>query len=409
VNISILVYTGSWGGAQLHTTSLLKTLAGRGHTLTIVELGRDRYAKSLDPYIDCAQVVPFPGLHGGGRSIGWIEAWRLVRRLPRDVCVLVKSDFEIGNWKLDWVARFWFKYYITIEHMNPPSMPAKTSRRYLGGLIGGVGLWWFKVFLQRWARSLGPHLIVTVSDVIRQSLIAVYRFPSRKILTMPSGTDTAKFAPNREYRRRWRAARRIPEGAIIFGAVGRLDEVKGYEIAVEQFILLSRQLPHRDMWLVLVGEGPLEGKLKSAAAAGEFADRILFESFTEQPWEVYPAFDLFIMPSRTEGLPFALLEAMACGCPPIAMEVGTIPYLVTNSLTGWLVAPGDRQGFFAAMMSAAETAPERLVEIGLTAREKILTDFQAKPLFARLADLVERCGDRGNAASRTRLKEAVER
>jgi glycosyltransferase involved in cell wall biosynthesis len=336
VNVSIFVSTGSWGGAQLHTVELSRTLTARAHSVKIVEIGRDGYAKSLEKYIDGVEFFPLQRSKGL-QTIGWIEASRLVRKLPRDVCVLVKSDFYTGNWKLDLAARLWFRRYIAIEHTNPPLMPPRTSRSYLGGFVRGVGLWWFRQFIQGWARSIGPHLIVTVSEAVRRRLIDAYRFPRRKIVTVYSGIDTTKFAPNFHFRRSRRAPWGISENTLVFGAVGRLTQVKGFSLAVELFASLARRLPYRDMRLVFVGEGPLELNLKFAAAASGFGDRIIFENFIAQPWRVYPAFDLFVMPSTTEGLSLALLEAMACGCPPIAMGVGGIPEVIADPNTGWLV------------------------------------------------------------------------
>ena len=374
--------------------------------MKIVELGRDRYAKSLENYIDCVEFVPLQR-STALQTIGWIEACRLVHKLPRDVGVLVKSNFETGNWKLDLATRLWFRHYITIEHTEPPLMPPRTSRRYLGGFLRGVGLWWFRMFIPRWARSIGPHLLVTVSEAVRRRLIDVYRFPGRKVVTVYGGIDTTKFTPNIEFRRSQRAAWGIREDTLVFGTVGRLHEAKGYSLAIELFASLVRRMPDRDMRLVFVGEGPLEAKLKAAAAASGFGDRIIFENFTNQTWRVYPAFDLFVMPSTTEALGLALLEAMACGCPPIAMGVGGIPEVITDPNTGWLVPEKDRERFFAAMINAAQSTPKRLAEMGRRARERVMANFDVKLVFARLADLIEFGADGQRSVSRSRIDKMV--
>jgi L-malate glycosyltransferase len=118
-------------------------------------------------------------------------------------------------------------------------------------------------------------------------------------------------------------------------------------------------------------------------------DRVKFAGFTEKPWEVYPAFDVFIMPSRTEGLPLALLEAMACGCPSIAMGVGGIPEIITEKGLGWIVQPGDRVGFLAAMRGAVESDPGERGRMGWRAREHVVRHFNAKEQFFKLTELIE--------------------
>src|SRR5262249_34118442 len=179
----------------------------------------------------------------------------------------------------DLAARVWFRRYITIEHMCSPLMPSRSSRRYLGGLVPGVGLWWFRQFIQHWARSIGPHLLITVSEAVRERLINAYRYPARKIATVHSGIDTTKFTPRIKFRNDWRTARGFSEDTFVFGAVGRLHEVKGYSLAVELFASLARSIPHRDIRLVFVGDGPLQEELKEAATASGLGHKITFESF----------------------------------------------------------------------------------------------------------------------------------
>src|SRR4029453_2276649 len=81
-------------------------------------------------------------------------------------------------------------------------------------------------------------------------------------------------------------------------------------------------------------------------------NRVIFSPFCGGPWEPLNALDVFVMPSRNEGLPMALAEAMACGCCPVATAVGGIPELVSRSDLGWLV-PAPAGGAFATAMIAA--------------------------------------------------------
>jgi len=402
MNVSVLVSTETWGGAEIHTTQLSRTLVARGHSVKVVELGGEQYTNSLKQYIDSVEFLSLQRSKAL-QTIGWIEIYRVLRRLPRDVCIFVKNHFGTGNWKLDLAARVWFRRYITIEHMCVPLMPSRSSRRYLGGLVPGVGLWWFRQFIQRWGRSIGPHLLITVSEAVRQRLINAYRYPARKIVTVHGGIDTTKFTPNIQLRQDWRAARGFGEDTFVFGAVGRLHEVKGYNLAIELFSALARSMPHRDIRLVFVGDGPLQEELKEAAIASGFGDKILFESFTYEPWRVYPGFDVFLMPSTTEALGMALLEAMACGCPPVAMGVGGILEVITHPDTGWVVPEGDRQEFLAAMRSAVQSTSQKLTHMGLKARRRVVDNFDAKATFARLTDLIESGTDDGSVAWRKRI------
>jgi colanic acid/amylovoran biosynthesis glycosyltransferase len=104
---------------------------------------------------------------------------------------------------------------------------------------------------------------------------------------------------------------------------------------------------------------------------------------------MYPGFDVFLMPSLLEGLPHALLEAMASGVPPIASRVGGIPEVITNANTGWLIPEGDRDGFLSAMAGAVACPAERLAQMGRRARARVLSNFDSDVLLGRLADLIE--------------------
>jgi glycosyltransferase involved in cell wall biosynthesis len=181
----------------------------------------------------------------------------------------------------------------------------------------------------------------------------------------------------------------------VFGAIGRLHPWKGFDLALESFRKLISSAPGRDVWFVLVGNGPEQDALKRLAEGPEVKGKVRLTGFTDRPWEIYPAFDVFLMPSHKEGLPLSLLEAMACGCCPIAMGVGGIPEVITGPGLGWLVQPNDRPGFFEAMKEAAEIGPDRLREMGRKARERIVMHFEARRQFSALANLIEKeCRDK---------------
>jgi glycosyltransferase involved in cell wall biosynthesis len=101
--------------------------------------------------------------------------------------------------------------------------------------------------------------------------------------------------------------------------------------------------------LVLVGLGPLEAELKALAAGLGVADRVLFPGSRDDVYRLLPALDVFALSSRFEGLPIALLEAMATGVAPVATTVGGIPEVITDGQNGLLVDPGDPSALAAAL------------------------------------------------------------
>ena len=102
--------------------------------------------------------------------------------------------------------------------------------------------------------------------------------------------------------------------------------------------------------------------------------------------EVLAAADLFALPSVIEGLPLALLEAMAAGTPVVAAGTGGTGSVVTDHVTGRLVAPGDPRAFGQAMAECL-LSPERSRELAAAARRRIFTDHGAEAWVVRLTDL----------------------
>lgn len=389
LTVVLLTYTGVWGGTEVHAMKFAVSLANRGHRVQVIGLGHDVYREAClyaGPRIE-HQRVDLP------RPVPNMGYWRwrsLFHTLPADVCVFVKNCFRSGSIALDLAARRCFPRYYTIEQLAGEPFPIKSSSRYLGGLLPGLGLWWYQQRIGFYSRSLGPRRVVCVSEAVRCRLVDDYHFPAHKAVVIHNGIDPERFRPNRDFRWASRSAWGIPDDALVFGAVGRLDNGhKGYDVAIELFAELTRMLPSQDLRLVLAGEGPDGPALKTLAVRLGVDHLVCFPGFTSRPWELYPAFDFYVMPSHNEGLPHALAEAMACGCCPIAWGVGGVPEVIPVPNLGWLVAPEDRQGFFTAMTDAVRCSSEQRLQMGSRAREHIVARFNERVQLSALGDLIE--------------------
>jgi glycosyltransferase involved in cell wall biosynthesis len=196
--------------------------------------------------------------------------------------------------------------------------------------------------------------------------------------------------------------------------VGRLDEIKGYPVAIEAFGRLAAEHPDLPLWLVLVGQGKERARLEQAARDTGLGDRILLRGFSDKPWEPLSALDVFLMPSQNEGLPLTLVEAMACGCLPVAMGVGGVPEVLTDPGLGWLVGPGDRAGFYAAMKEAVKLPEDARREMVRRGRQLVVTRFNAAEQFRSLAEVIEsrngkvNGGERGSDHSRAQRGAVLE-
>lgn len=174
---------------------------------------------------------------------------------------------------------------------------------------------------------------------------------------------------------RIRAELGIGADRIVFGTIGRVAPIKGLADLVEAAALLHRRDPR--CAFLLTGEGPSRRSLEARAAELDLQGVVRFLGFTPDPAEVLAALDVFVLPSLGEGVPMALLEALALGKPVIATAVGGVAELLSPGVHGLLVKPGapaelaqacERLARDPALRGRLGQQARRLVEEQLTAR-----------------------------------------
>lgn len=150
-------------------------------------------------------------------------------------------------------------------------------------------------------------------------------------------------------------------------AVGRLVRVKGFDLLIEAF---SRVAAHRAEWsLVIVGEGPERPALQAQARALGIEQRVTLRGYSSNPLEQLVRAQLFVLSSRVEGFPNALMEAMACGLPSVSFDCPSGPSeLIRSGHDGLLVPCGD-VGALADALARLLDAPQERLAMGERARE----------------------------------------
>ncbi len=210
------------------------------------------------------------------------------------------------------------------------------------------------------------HGVIAVSAFVRDLLLRA-GVPETKIALIPDGIEIPPQLPDAAVKAEVRARCGMGQGDFVVGHLGAFTQEKGQDVALEAFALLTARLPRAR--LLLGGDGPTRTSPALAALLTRVADRVHLCGDIEDLDEFYPALDLFIMPSRAEGLGSAALHAMAYGLPVIASRVGGLPEIVAEGENGWLVPPEAPQAL-ADVIVAAAADRERLRQLGEKGRER---------------------------------------
>lgn len=212
---------------------------------------------------------------------------------------------------------------------------------------------WMPVVLARVLRAADAVIVYTESQ--RQAVASDYRVDPTRIVTVRNGIDTSFFYDDE------RALHAKPR--ILF--VGRLATEKNLPLLLEALAGVSERFE-----TTLVGEGPLEDKLRQQTAELGLANvRFYGRADGEELRNVYRAADILVLPSKSEGgLSLALMEALAMGLPVVAIDLATNRELVVHGENGFLVAPGNSAGLRAAVLEIVEDA-DRYRRMSRTARK----------------------------------------
>lgn len=221
--------------------------------------------------------------------------------------------------------------------------------------------------------------MVAVSRDIARDLTERVGVRPDGLVTIYNGVDLAAVRRPGEGRR-LRRELGLAEGAPVVGAIGNLLPVKGHTFLVQAAARLVRDWP--DLTVLLCGRPVLGPDLERQAERLGLAGRVRVLGFRDDVGALLDAFDVFVLPSLSEGLSLALLEAMAAGTPVVATAVGGTPELVRDGETGLLVPPGDAAALAAAIgrLLADRTLAQRLAA---SARAHVESSFGADAMAAR--------------------------
>jgi glycosyltransferase involved in cell wall biosynthesis len=232
---------------------------------------------------------------------------------------------------------------------------------------------WRRRVAMRWAARHSDAL-VAVSSATAEHLSRTLKLPPAAVTVIPNGIPFREGA-----RDPVRRELGIAPDELLLVAVGNLYTVKGHMILLQALSALHRseeQLPWR---LAIAGRGDEEMPLRTFAEAEGLADRVHLLGYREDVPDILTAGDVFVMPSLSEGLPLALVEAMSAGLPVVASQVGGIPEVVEHEREALLTPPGNPDALADALRRLMRDEATR-VTLGGAARRRALSDFGVRAM-----------------------------
>ncbi len=214
--------------------------------------------------------------------------------------------------------------------------------------------------------------VIACSDKVADQLIHDRKLGDKRVKLIPNGVAIDRFAQNEPLNLPNTFG--TPEKTTVFALVGRLHEAKGHLYILP--ILQQLKAKGLNFHCLLVGEGELEREIKKAVSTLQLDQHVTLTGFRKDIPSLLKSVDFLIMPSRWEGLPITLLEAMAAHTPVIASTVGGIPTVLDNGKAGVLVNPNNDQEWLTQIERLITDADYR-TELANTADHRVLEHYSA--------------------------------
>jgi glycosyltransferase involved in cell wall biosynthesis len=329
--------------------------------------GAERHLLELWSRIDRARFrVEIACLHREGQflpaveALGWpVHDLRVGRRIysPSGIGALWRLLHHVRAMRPDIIHGYLFG----------PSLYAVLAGRALGVPVVAVAKRNLDAFesrrqqaIQRFVHRSATH-VTAVSEAVAGTVVAM-GVPRERITVIPNGVDLERFGTPGD-----RAALGGSDGAPLIGSVACLAPRKDQATLIDALALLAAR---GVAWnAAVVGEGPERPALEAQLAARGLTGRVRLLGERNDVERLLPAFDVFVLSSREEGIPNALLEAMAAGRPAVATAVGGTPEVLSDPETGWLVPPGAPEALAVALEQAL-TDPAEAQRRGAAARRR---------------------------------------
>ena len=328
-------WSNGWGGQEIRILSECVGLAARGHRVELAGCPEGRLRRRAGE----AGLVFHPLPMAGPWDLRAV--WRLVRLLRRGGFDILHTHSSVDSWVGGVAARMAGVACVRTRHLSAPvsTHPLNIVYRL-------------------------PRAVITTGEGIRRHLVEDYGLPAERVFSIPTGVDTTRFRP-REPDPELQAELGLGPEEPVVGMVAVLRSWKRHDLFCRMARMLLDQ--GRKARFLIVGEGPGRERVSGYLEELELRPAVIMTGHREDVERILSLCTVVVLCSdRNEGVPQAVLQAMACARPVVAAAAGDVPQVVRDGRTGLLVPPGEAGPLARAVARLLEDAAlrRRLGEAG---------------------------------------------
>jgi len=359
------------GGAEKQAERLALYLAQRGFPVEIITRRVD-HLPSQEVYCGVKVVRPLTVGIGKLKTITFLLGSLITLWRDRQDYSILHAHLAFSPALVAVVVAHWLDKRVIVKLGNSGEFgDIQTSQRTWRGKLR-------LALLRRWANMI----IVLDDDIRREALLA--GFPAERIRIMSNGIDSSAFVPT-QTRDIWKTRMRF-ENKVVLLFIGRLTAQKSLSTLLEAF---ACAVPHNPgLYLVVVGDGPQRKILESQAHRLNLASQVVFAGNQPDVLPYLHAADIFVLPSLTEGISNALLEAMAAKLACIVTSVGANVEILDHGRCGVLLPVGDVSALTDAIVRLSNDSEQRRI-FGESAYQRVFDRYDFRVIGAEYEKLYE--------------------
>jgi glycosyltransferase involved in cell wall biosynthesis len=338
------------GGSEAYLLNLVQSLSKERYQVTVMCMGD--WGPAGDELIKAGATVV--RRHLRPRLVDVLGAVRFIRRERFDIV----HSLKYGPSYLDPVVSKLSRVKIFIG-----------SRRNLPHWVDPTN-----VQLDDKLRNMFTDHIIANSEAVRDITLVLEHVPAKSVSVIYNGVDLkAVDSVTLESGHDYRKLLDIPSDAFVVGNVADLRDIKGQSYLVRAFADVIRRTD-KNVYLVIQGAGPEESNLRSLVKELGLESRVRINTTKQKRLEVIRSFQVFVMPTLSERFPNPLVETMAMSLPCVATDVGGIPEVVINNVTGLIVPAKSVEPMADAILKIIEN-PVLAKDFGIKGREIVEKNF----------------------------------